>query len=174
MPAWTGLQLISGDHPMFALFSRRIASTSSVRTFQVETLENRQFLSVSSIASDVLTLDARTPMAAESTSIVRIRGIYSGKYNIKGVKEPLTFEVTKCTHTGHFTGTVQFTLGSHNYIATLKGVIRSNLHLDISFNGGSFTGTMTGIASHTGGSFAGDYTVTGAINTSGTYHAAKA
>jgi len=160
---------------MFALFSRRVAfHGSSARTVLVEHLENRQLLSVSSIAADVLSIDSRPPMAAEATSIVRIRGTFTGKYVIGGKKEPLVFDVTKCTHTGHFTGTVTFTLGSKNYPATLKGVIHSNLHLDITFSGDGFSGSMTGIASHTGGSFAGDYTVTGGLNTTGTYKAAKA
>lgn len=108
---------------------------------------------------------------AESTQPVKVEGTFVGHYQSAHYgKSTLTFVITHDTHTGHFTGTVDITrLGTAN----VKGVVGTNHHIDVSFDSSGESGIFTGTASHTGGSFYGSYTVSGAVNDTGTYHVGK-
>ena len=89
-------------------------------------------------------------------------------------KIPLEFDITHFTHTGHFGGEVFVTDKSGSAGATItSGVIHSNRHMDIDFSNSDFGGTFVAIASHTGGSFNGHFTVTGSVKDTGTFNAAK-
>jgi hypothetical protein len=176
---------------MFALLSRRATSrVPFAHSFHIEQLETRRLLSASVVSliglddgGDVV--DRHDPPTALSASvsasieplaakIVKLEGTFNGHYFSTTTGEhPLKFSITHCTHTGHFVGVATFTNAAGKFPADVTGVIRSNFHLDLTFIGSGFQGTMTGISTHTGGAFSGDYTVTGDVTGHGTYKVAK-
>ena len=124
---------------------------------------------------DALAASFNSGFVTESVKIVKLEGSFAGHYvdNLTG-EHVLSFDITHCTHTGHFTGTATFTNSKGKFPSDVTGVIRSNHHLDLTFVGTGFSGSMTGIASHTGGSFGGDFkSITDGVHSSGTYKVAK-
>jgi hypothetical protein len=168
---------------MFSLFSRRVKSISvTKKSIQLEPLEGRRMLSVSSIADDVLQITSDDQFKTEAVivpataKIVKIEGTYVGHYDGKKLgKHTLQFDITHFTHTGHFKGNVFIgtTSGGTTAAAITSGVVHSNRHVDITYANNAFNGTFVGIASHTGGSFNGHFTVTGAVKDSGTFNVGK-
>ena len=142
-------------------------------------------MSGSSIAADVLQLTpsgqsdtefkAEGVIVPETAKLVKIEGTYKGHYvGAKLGKNTLEFDITHFTHTGHFGGGVFINSKDGSTAATItSGVIHSNRHLDIIFSNKAVSGTFIAIASHTGGSFIGHFTVTGSVKDTGTFNAAK-
>ena len=165
---------------MRAACSRRPSITSPI-----EPLENRRLLSGTTVGADVLGLDdsagarsfAASGLVVQSVALVKIEGTFSGHYVSSNYgKNTLTFVITHDTHTGHFVGTLTVATPGGTLTGSAKGVIRTDKHVSISISGPQITGTFTGNASHTGGSFYGSYSVKvgGKINDQGTYHVGKA
>jgi hypothetical protein len=167
---------------MSSLFSHRLKSRSvTTRAIPFEPLEGRRFLSVSSIAADVLQVTSDNQFKTEAVvapataKLVKIEGAYVGHYVGKKLgKNPIEFQITHFTHTGHFKGNVFIASKSGDTEATItSGVVHSNRHVDIVYANNILSGTFVGIASHTGGSFNGHFTVTGSVKDSGTFNAGK-
>lgn len=168
------------------MFSRSSAPQSHIanRSVLVESLEGRRLMSASSIGADVLDLDASgnaqdfVPMnfVTESTKLLKIEGTFVGHYISNNYpKNTLTFYITKCTHTGHFTGSVAIDSQIGTLMGSVSGKVLASKHVSISVSGKAINGTFTGTASHTGGSFYGSYSVSGkGFSDTGTYHVGKA
>jgi hypothetical protein len=166
---------------LFSFLSRQFPLRSAHSAARIESLEGRRLLSASAIATDVLELTPTDPIKVESVvvplsvTLVKIEGTYNGHYNGHHVgKGTLQFDITHFTHTGHFKGEVfvRNSSGSINTTIT-SGVIHSNRHVDITASNPALSVSFVGIASHTGGSFSGTFTATGAVNDTGTFNAAK-
>jgi hypothetical protein len=133
------------------------------------------------MAADVLGLTPPDSLKVESViqplsiALVKIEGTYNGHYVGKHIgKGTLQFDITHFTHTGHFQGFVFVSNSSGSTTATITtGVVHSNRHVDIDASNKKLSLAFVGIASHTGGSFAGTFTVSGAANDTGTFNAAK-
>jgi hypothetical protein len=170
-----------GRNMFFAFFSRRPQSPREGTTSPFESLESRRLLSASSIAVDVLQLTPDDSVKTESVivplavKLVKIEGTYLGHYVGKHLgKNTLQFDITHFTHTGHFKGSVIVGSKSGATAASItSGVIHSNRHMDIDFSNNAYHGTFVAIASHTGGSFNGTFTVSGVVSDTGTFNAAK-
>jgi hypothetical protein len=116
-----------------------------------------------------------SPITTLATKLLKLEGAFSGHYTSTTTgTHAITFDITSCTHTGHFTGTAEFTNDQGKFPATVKGAISASHHIDLSYSGADFSGTMTGNATHTNGSFSGDYANTTGPVSHGTYHVAKA
>ena len=163
----------------FAFSSPAIARACTTSPF--ESLESRRLLSASSVAADVLQLTPDDSVRTESfivplaVTLVKIEGTYLGHYVGKHLgKDTLQFNITHFTHTGHFKGSVIVGSTSGATAAAItSGVIHSNRHMDIEFSNNAYHGTFIAIASHTGGSFNGTFTVGGVVSDTGTFNAAK-
>lgn len=168
------------------MFSGFFAPKSRIanRSVRVESLEGRRLFSASSVSADVLGLDepantqdfAALNFVTESTKLVKIEGTYVGHIQSEHYgKGTATFNITHDTHTGHFVGSVQLTASGSTIVLSVSGKILSSHHVSIAVSSGSKeSGTFSGTASHTGGSFYGSYSISGVINDTGTYHVGKA
>jgi hypothetical protein len=105
----------------------------------------------------------------------KVKGTYRGTYTRGGHTYNFVIQSTQFTHTGHFSGTVNVSgvpvVGTVN--ATFTGRIRTNRHFTVNFSGTGFSGTLVGVASHTGGHLTGTYTITGLVNDSGPFDIGK-
>src|SRR4051812_13679477 len=145
----------------------------------VESLESRQLFAAAAPAALLPSLvsagGGSVNVAHGKLSYTRIKGTYSGNYTRDGHTYHFVIKSTQFTHTGHFSGTITVSgvpvIGTVN--GTFTGRIRTNRHFTVEFKGSGFTGTLVGVASHTGGHLTGTYTVKGLINSSGPFDVGK-
>ena len=108
-----------------------------------------------------------------TTKLPPIRGNFVGSYKNADGKFPMSLTVLTHTHTGHFTGEAGFGSSSGTAPAAFTGKVASNLHVHIDFSNSKFSGTLTGLTTHTGGQISGSYSVTGSVKGTGTFKVIK-